>query len=177
VITAQKIRGRRVAAAAALAVMALGVSGCGTINEQATTINYAASDGMNVDVSDIKARNLMLVTNSADEEARLLGTLVNSTDSAQSLEVEVAGGTVTVDVPAQTSLKLEEDANRAVLPSTGAEPGSLAGATLASGGASSEVRIPVVNGALEEYRQYLPGGYEESTVEHLVPAEEPQEAH
>ena len=62
-----------------------GVTGCGAINEQATTIQYAASDGIVLNVGDLDVRNLMLVTKSATDEARLLGSLVNDTDTAQSL--------------------------------------------------------------------------------------------
>ncbi|GER22867.1 hypothetical protein NCCP1664_13640 [Zafaria cholistanensis] len=167
-ITAQKIRGRRAVAAAALAVIALGATGCGSINKQATTLQYAASDGIVFDVADLKARNLMLVTGSATEEARLIGTVVNATDAPQTLELKVGSHTASIRVPAKTSLKLEDDANEVVIPTATAEPGADADAVATAGSASTEVSIPVVNGALEEYRQYLPGGYDPATTEHLV---------
>jgi hypothetical protein len=177
VTTAQKIRGRRAVAAAALAVMALGATGCGAINPQATTANYAPSDGISLNVGDVQARNLMLVTNSAEEEARVLGSLVNNTENAQSLTLSVDGGSVTIDVPAMTTKKLEDDANKTILPSAGAEPGAHADVTAAIDGITSEEAVPVVNGALAEYRPYLPGGYDESTVEHLQHAEDAEGGH
>lgn len=168
-ITAQKFRGRRAASAAAIAVLAVGLTGCSAVNQQATTLHYAASDGIIFDVADVHVRNLMLVTNSAKEEARAIGSLVNDTESAKSLELTVDGNSVTIDVPAKTSVKLEDDANKVVLPSAGGEPGDHADATVTVGGQSAQESVPVVNGALEEYRPYLPGGYDDSTVTHLEP--------
>ncbi|MEE1622028.1 hypothetical protein ACQ3I4_11870 [Zafaria sp. Z1313] len=171
-ITAQKFRGRRTAAALALGLMAVGVTGCGAINAQATAESYAPSDGIVFNAGDLKIRNLMLVTNTADEEARVLGSLVNTTDQDQTLVLEVAGSSVTIDIPAQSTKKLEDDVNKTILPSAGAEPGAHVDASVNVGGASESKSVPVVNGALAEYRPYLPGGYDESTVEHLAPAEE-----
>lgn len=176
-ITAQKIRGRRAVAAAALAVIALGATGCGAINEQATTMQYVASDGFSVDVAGVKGRNIMLVTNGANEEARVIGSLINDTDAPKTVTLTVAENTVSIDVPADSTKKLEDDANKTILPGSGAEPGAHADVKFAVGGASSQQSIPVVNGALEEYRPYLPGGYDEATVEHLVPEAPAEEGH
>lgn len=176
-ITAQKIRGRRAVAAAALAVIALGATGCGAINQQATTIQYAASDGIVFDVADLKVRNLLLVTGSATEPARALGTIVNNTDAAKTLKLTVGSETASIEVPAKTSLKLEDNANKVVFPTATAEPGADADAVAAVGTASEEVAIPIVNGALKEYRQYLPAGYDPTTTDHLQKHEEAAAGH
>ena len=84
-MTAQKNRGRRAVAAAALAVLALGVTSCGAINEQATTFQYAASDGIVLNVADLEVRNMLIVTKSATDKARLLGSVVNNTATPQTL--------------------------------------------------------------------------------------------
>ncbi|MCV9995949.1 MULTISPECIES: hypothetical protein [Paeniglutamicibacter] len=172
-MTAQKNRGRRVVAAAALAILSLGVTSCGAINEQATTFQYAASDGIVLNVGDVEVRNLMLVTKSATDEARLLGSLVNSTDAAQKLEVTLASGSVSIDVPAKSVVSLEKTENAKTVPSTGVLPGALAQATLSIGSGSDEVRIPVIDGTLEEYRDYVPGGHDPKSLEHLTPSEKP----
>ncbi|GAA3679078.1 hypothetical protein GCM10023081_16670 [Arthrobacter ginkgonis] len=176
-ITAQKIRGRRAVAAAALAVIALGATGCGAINEQATTLHYAASDGIVFDVADLKVRNLMLVTGSATEEARAIGTVVNNTDAAKTLNLSIGSNTASVKVPAKTSLKLEDDANELVIPTATVEPGADVDAVASVGSARTDISIPVVNGALEEYRQYVPGGYDPTTTDHLTKSEEPAAEH
>ncbi|WP_181578390.1 hypothetical protein [Arthrobacter sp. AQ5-05] len=174
-MTAQKNRGRRVVAAAALAMLTLGVTSCGAINEQATTFQYAASDGIVLNVGDLDVRNLMLITKSATDEARVLGSLVNDTDAAQSLELKLSTGSVTIAVPAKSVVQLEKKENEKLLPSTGVAPGAHAKATLTVGSNSDEVGVPVIDGTLEEYRQYVPGGFDPSVLNHLTPSPKPAE--
>jgi hypothetical protein len=137
VMTAQKNRGRRVVAAAALALLSLGVTSCGAINEQATTFQYAASDGIVLDIGDLQARNLMLVTKSADDDARVLGSLINNTDAAQTLSLGLPSGSINIDVPAKSVVSLEKPENEKILPSAGVLPGSHAQATMSVGSGNS----------------------------------------
>jgi hypothetical protein len=175
VMTAQKNRGRRAAAAAAIAMLTLGATGCGAINEQATTFQYAASDGIVLNVGDLNVRNLLIVTKSATDKARLIGSLVNSTDAAQTLKVELSTGSVSISVPAKTTVKLEEIEK--ILPSTGVLPGSRVEATLSVGSNSDGITIPVIDGTLEEYREFVPGGFDEHSLEHLTPEPKTEEHH
>ena len=176
-MTAQKNRGRRAVAAAALAMLALGVTSCGAINEQATTFQYAASDGIVLNVADLEVRNMLLVTKSATDKARLLGSVVNNTATPQTLTVALATGSVSINVPAKTSFKLEDAANKTILPSAGVIPGKQAKATLSVGGSSDEVNIPVVDGTLESYREFVPGGFDPSELSHLTPSPKSEEHH
>jgi len=171
VITAQKFRGRRTATAAAIALLAVGMTGCSAVNVQATTLPYSASDGIVFDAGNIHMRNLMLVTKSADEPARLIGSMVNNTDKAMSVELTVDGNSATVEVPKKTSVELEDDANKVVLPRAGAEPGSHIETTFKVGASSVSESMPVVDGTLEAYRPFVPGGFDEATIEHLKPSE------
>ncbi|MFL4475915.1 hypothetical protein ACIPVK_18125 [Paeniglutamicibacter sp. MACA_103] len=172
-MTAQKNRGRRVVAAAALAMLSLGVTSCGAINEQATTFQYAASDGIVLNVGALEVRNLMLVTKSATDKARLIGSVVNSTDKPATLDLTLASGSVSIKVPAKSVLNLEKPENEKTVPSAGVLPGAQAKATLAVGSGSQDVGIPVVDGTLEEYREYVPGGFDPKGLEHLTPSEKP----
>lgn len=172
-MTAQKNRGRRVVAAAALAMLTLGVTSCGAINEQATTYQYAASDGIVLNVGDLDVRNLMLVTKSATDEARVLGSLVNNTDKDETFELKLDTDSVTVKVPAKSVVEFEEDENKTLLSSTGVAPGAHAPATLTVGVNSASPSIPVLDGTLEEYREYVPGGFEPSNLAHLTPSPKP----
>ncbi|GAA2558398.1 hypothetical protein HD598_001055 [Neomicrococcus aestuarii] len=159
--------GRRAVALSATALIAVGTAGCGAINQQATELTYAASDGIVVNVGDLKLRNFLLVTNDADSEARFLGSIINDTDQAQTLTVSLDSGNTTFEVEPKTSLKLEDEENATTVASTGTIPGEQVDATLEAEGESSNVAIPVVNGVLDEYREYIPGGFDEATVEHL----------
>ena len=176
-MTAQKNRGRRAVAAAALAMLALGVTSCGAINEQATTFQYAASDGIVLNVADLEVRNLLIVTKSATDEARLLGSLVNNTATDQTLDLKLSTGSVTIKVPAKSVVGLEKEENKTLLPATGVIPGEQADATLSVAGNSDEVRIPVVDGTLKEYREFVPGGFSESDISHLTPSPKSEEHH
>ena len=169
-MTAQKNRARRAVAAAALAVLALGVTSCGAINPQATSMQYAASDGIILDVADLEVRNLMFVTKSANDEARVLGSVVNNTATAQTLELKLATGSVSIPVAAKSVVKLEDDANKVLLTSTGVIPGEQAQTTVLAGSDSATAFVPVVDGVLEEYRQFVPGGFDPSDAAHLVPS-------
>lgn len=169
-MTAQKNRARRAVAAAALAVLALGVTSCGAINEQATSFQYAASDGIVLNVADLEVRNLMLVSKSANDEARLIGSIINPSATAQTLNLKLSTGSVSIPVPAKSVVDLEKDANEKVLSATGVTPGLQAPATLSIDGSSATAKIPVVDGTLEEYRQFVPGGFDSSDLEHLVPS-------
>jgi stringent starvation protein B len=169
--------GRRAAALGLTALIAVGTAGCGAINQQATAMTYAASDGIVANVGDLKVRNLMLVANDADSEARFLGSIVNDTDQAQTLTVTLDSGNTTFEVEPKTSLKLEDSANEKTVSKAGKTPGEQVDATLEADGTTSNVAIPVVDGALEEYREYIPGGFDEKTVEHLEHTEKAEEGH
>lgn len=176
-MTAQKNRGRRAVAAAALAMLALGVTSCGAINEQATTFQYAASDGIVLNVAELEVRNMLIVTKSANDEARLLGSLINNTATDQTLDLKLATGSVSIKVPAKSVVALEQDANKTLLPATGVMPGKQAPATFSVGGSSDDIGIPVVDGTLAEYRQFVPGGFDESELSHLTPSPKSEEHH
>lgn len=167
-ITARMTAGRRIAASLAVAALAFGVTSCGAINEQATSTDYAASDGINVDVADAQVRNLMLVTNSDDTQARLIGTVLNSSDSELTLTVEAdSADPVTINVPADGKIKLEDDANKQVISDLGIAAGQHAESVFTAGGDTVDFSIPVVDGTLAEYRDFVPGGADASVTDHL----------
>lgn len=171
-ITARMTAGRRIAASLAVAALAFGVTSCGAINEQATNTDYAASDGVNVDVADAKVRNLMLVTNSDDTQARLIGTVVNAGDSALTLSVKAdSASPVSIPVPAEGTVKLEDDENEQIVKNLGISAGEHADAVFTVSGEEVEFSVPVVDGTLAEYRDFVPGGADASVTEHLTPEE------
>ncbi|WP_345472791.1 hypothetical protein QMQ05_02640 [Glutamicibacter ectropisis] len=171
-ITARMTAGRRIAASLAVAALAFGVTSCGAINEQATNTDYAASDGVHVDVADAKVRNLLLVTNSDGSEARLIGSVVNDSKSALTLSVEAASTTpVTISVPAEQSVKLEDDANEKIISNLHIMAGEHAETSFTVAGETVDFSVPVVDGTLAEYRDFVPGGSDESVTEHLKATE------
>lgn len=181
-----KTRVRHAAAAAALAVLALGAAGCGAINQQATTIHYNASDGVAADAGALHARNMLLVTNGADQKARFIGSISNSGTAAGTLTVSFGGKDITLDVPAQGKVNLQDEqyASKFTVPGSGkdagenktTDPGLDVEVTFGDGGSSSTVKVPVVTGELKEYAPFVPGGYDESNNDHLKPSEKAAES-
>ena len=55
-------RGKLAMATAALGIGLLSVTGCGYINPQQTSEQYAASDGTRTDVGPLQLRNMLIVS-------------------------------------------------------------------------------------------------------------------
>lgn len=79
---------RALAATAVAASLLLGTTGCGIFVESATLKPYAASDGVNIDVGELKLRNVLVITDESGDGS-LIGTIVNDADMAQSVNVEL----------------------------------------------------------------------------------------
>ena len=54
--------GKMAMAAAALSIGLLGLTGCGYVNAQQTSHQYAASDGTRADVGPVQLRNMLIVS-------------------------------------------------------------------------------------------------------------------
>jgi hypothetical protein len=153
---APKNRVQRTLVAGAAALTLLASTGCGAINEQATTKAYSASDGIVANVGPIGLRNVMVVAESEDSAGRLLGTVVNTSDSPVQLSLTGSGSTATVTVPADGQIRFEDEANKTTVDRPGAAPGALANVTVRVNNESADVRVPVLDGTLPEYSSYVP---------------------
>jgi hypothetical protein len=178
----KKFRARQAAAAAALAVLALGASGCGAINEQATTIHYDASDGIGIWGTEVQVRNLLLVTNGAEHPARFIGQVSNESSKDSQLSITAGGKTITLPVKAKASINLQDEqyAEQFTIPGSGPDAGldktttpglNLKVEVTTGSDAAKTVNVPVVDGTLKEYAPYVPGGFDESNTDHLKPSE------
>lgn len=173
---APKIRVQRAVLAGAAVLALMGVTGCSAANEQATTRHYSASDGVHATVGPVELRNVLLISGGSAEEARMLGAVFNNSSSAVQVTLEGdSGASAQVTVPANGMVSLEDDENEALFATTGAEPGAQAPITVEVNSESAEIQAPVLNGSLPEYREYLPGGFDEKSIEHLTPSEAAEE--
>ncbi|MHA7133559.1 hypothetical protein [Oerskovia turbata] len=136
---------------------AVAVSACSPIT---TDIAYSPSDGIRVDLTDnVRALNLLIVSAAEGEPGTLLGAAANDSDEA--LEITIApDGTDPVDVPleaGETVYFSVDNGFEAQFGNVDAAPGATIPVTVsASTGETETVEVPVVNGALEEYKDYLP---------------------
>ncbi|WP_030013480.1 MULTISPECIES: hypothetical protein [Micrococcales] len=146
---------RRAGATMAIAAAVLSATGCGYIHQQPTTIHYSASDGVQADVADAKFRNVMVIAKDKNSPGRLLGTVVNSSDKELSLTIDTGEAQAEVKVPAKGEVRFEKQ--ETLLNPVGKAPGELLKDTkISSGSQSTTANIPVLDGTLDEYQQYLP---------------------
>lgn len=161
---------KRAGATAVIAAALLAATGCGYIQDQPTLIQYDASDGVSASVGDVEARNLLVVTNDAQDAGRMLGALVNTGEQSADVQIDTGDATLRFQVPANSELNLDDE--QALIDPTGAAPGSLLfGTELRASGSTTSVDVPVLDGALEQYAPYVPGGSD------YTPPPEPTEGH
>lgn len=151
----------QLAAAAGSAVLAvLGATGCAAINEQATTLVYSPSDGIVERVGPVLLRNVLIVTSDEGEPGALLGSLFNESDST--VQVSIAGPSeeAQITIPAGEKFVFEDEASDAgTLEGVSGIPGSLVDLEFTVNSESETFGVPVLDGTLEEYREYVPGGF------------------
>ncbi|WP_394940742.1 hypothetical protein [Psychromicrobium sp. YIM B11713] len=156
---------RRLVAVSVIGGSLLGVSalsGCGYIAPQQTTVVYSASDGIRQDLGSIELRNILLVSGGVDKPGRVIGAVFNTSKSDIKVTFNGAKGSQTeFTVKPGTPYYLNEASDASILSSVSEAPGSLETVKVSqngSGQASAELKIPVLDGTLEEYKPYLPGG-------------------
>jgi hypothetical protein len=131
---------------------------------QSTTLEYSASDGMNVPSSSgpVDVRNAMIVANEDGSEGNFVAALVNAGEDAQVLNLEVGEGDsaipLTVRVPAGTTKSLGDgDTEPLLIEDLDAMPGSTVSIYFQSGdGDGVRVDIPVLDGELEYLAPLVP---------------------
>lgn len=154
-------RGKTAMAAAALSVGLLTLTGCGYINAQQTSEQYAASDGTRSDVGPVQLRNMLIVASGEDQPGRVIGAIYNSSSNDVKVTLSGAEGAQTeIPVKKNSYTLLNESTDPAILSSAGGRPGSLVDITVREDGTNvnQTVKVPVVDGTLKEYQAYLPAG-------------------
>lgn len=157
----------RIAASLALAAaLTLGMSGCSLIAHNATGVEYAPSDGVQVTSEGVALRNIMLIADETGENFNLVFTSVNNTGApaqvSLNMKSESADSTLDVVVPAGTTSFGNPDADEQVLVATlaGLQAGQTVKTYFTINGTGDLVEyIPLLDGTLKEYQQYvLPAG-------------------
>lgn len=175
---------RNVFAGLALAAL-LGTTGCSAVNPQATTFEYAPSDGTQTTITaeetsdtastddDFNAPgehvdflNIGVITESADDIGTLMGSIDNQSESSQDVQLQINDETFEFSLEAGEILKLEDE--DITINGIGTEPGGLAEGTATAFGIDQEFHVSVLPPTLEEYRELYPGDLnEDEQIEHL----------
>lgn len=150
---------RIVASIAVAAALTLGATGCSMISPQATTIDYSASDGVNIPRSGpIDIRNAMIVADEDGTAGNFLAAIVNDTDEAQTLVFGIGDETTTLRVPARERISLGVDGDEPILfEGIDTKPGATVSMSFQSGdGEGVRTEVPVLDGTLPYYTEFVP---------------------
>ncbi len=151
------MKSRLIASIVVGSVVVLGTTGCNLIAPQATTIDYSASDGVNVPASGpLEVRNALIVVDEDGVDGNMIAAIVNSTAEEQTLRIEVGEGSsalrAQVQVAANSRLSLGDLANDVEplrLEGVEAAPGSTIPVYFQSGDSEGAlIQVPVLDGAL-----------------------------
>lgn len=156
---------RRIASSVALAAaLALGATGCSLIAPQGTTEPYAPSDGIDVNLEGVDIRNLLLVADESGENFNVVFTAVNGGDAPALVRItfvaEGGSAEASADFLVEPGLTAFGNPEGDIVPTLVSIQGAVAGGTAnayfeVSGGAEVNREVPVLDGTLPEYRDYV----------------------
>jgi hypothetical protein len=152
---------RRLAATALLVAFSFSTSACSISGNVASLQPYSPSDGQQIDLDQIKARNFMyLVAESGN--GYLVGSLVSSASEAKMIKIQYvdpnnqAKTDYFVEVPAGQKIDFGYNGNPAIILPVVERPGQTAQLYfLESETVNASMKVPVLDGTLAEYRSLL----------------------
>jgi len=150
------LRAKSLFVAAAVAA-SLALTGC-SFNAPASLIPYAPSDGTQLDLADLRARNFLLIRGT-DTPALLIGSVISTSSEPQSFSVQLfnsAGERIIeqFEVSAMGKTDIGFNGNAGVIVEIDARPGGLYPIFISDGGDPIELLVPVLDGTLAEYREF-----------------------
>jgi len=153
------LKAKKFTAVIAAIVTIFALTGCSLSREVASLDPYAPSDGVQVDTEELKARNVMFVVDDAGN-AVLIGSFINPGQGAVSATLETldSNGTVvmtemTVEAGAKFDLGYNGTEGKYLyLTET---PGSMHPVYMRVTGDPTRMLVPILDGALEEYRGFI----------------------
>jgi hypothetical protein len=156
------VKSRLIASLALGALVVLGTTGCAMLSTQATSIQYSASDGVNIpDSGPLQVRNVLIVSDEEGVDGVLVAAIVNATSETHTLTIEYGEGsktTETIRVPANSTVSLgTEETEPLPLEGIDTKPGANLPMFFQSGDSDGVLfDVPVLDGALDYYGDLLP---------------------
>lgn len=152
---------RRLAATALIVALSLTTSACSISGNVASLQPYSPSDGQQVDLEQVMARNFMyLVADSGN--GYLVGSLVSQATEAKVIKIQYVDPNTQaktdyfVEVPAGQKVDFGYNGNPAIMLPVVEGPGQTAKFYfLESETINASMKVPVLDGTLEEYRRLL----------------------
>ena len=145
--------------AAVVTTAALALSGCSFISggpEYGPDDYPAIANGLDAHIGTVEIRSFLIVSTGEGEPGRFLGTVFNDSGDPATVTFADDDEEVTVTVSGGESRDFSEDPEG--LETVGENPGSLVPMTVSVGSETEEILPIILDGSLEQYRQYLPSG-------------------
>lgn len=152
---------RKIVTGLMLVSVALGTTACSLTDNVASLTPYSPSDGQQVTLENVKARNFIYLV-SESGQGYLIGSLVNSSNQDRAVKLEYVssqGGSRSeflFNIPAGAKIDLGYNGGEPVLVPVVETPGQTAQFYLLESETESDsFRVPVLDGTLAEYRALL----------------------
>lgn len=150
-----------VSAVAIASALALGTTGCSLTHNVESLREYTPSDGSQVSIGALKLRNFIILSDTADADSSyLIGSLVNSGDTDQTVALTRLDGTLAQEivVPAGASISFgDKGVSNALTITKGFAPGGLEDLFVKTDATSAaqSFAVPVLEGMPEQYAQFF----------------------
>lgn len=149
---------KKITSVSLIALSALALTGCSLSREVTSLEPYAPSDGVQLDIQDLKVRNLILIQGTSGK-AVLIGSFVNSSKNdvlATLTTKDSSGEELRVEFPVSAESKFDMGYNgtEPLAFQLDLVPGQMHSVYVNAGQDPMEILVPVVDGALAEYREY-----------------------
>ena len=153
------MKAKKITAVIAALLTVFALAGCSLSREVASLDPYAPSDGVQVDTEELKARNVMFVVDD-EGNAVLIGSFINPGSGAVSATLETMdsdGNLIMTEMVVEAGQKFDlgyngTDGKYLFLTET---PGSMHPVYLRVTGDPTRMLVPILDGALEEYRGFI----------------------
>lgn len=152
-VTPRRHAAGRLASAVASIVVVAGLSGC-AVSDIPPQEKEAINLGVNAEAGPVEVENLLLVTRGEGKPARLIGVLLNTSDTQT--QVTLSDQDDEVSLTLQPGQQYAFHDHPTLFKTADDIPGALANVTIAVGEDTESVRIPIRNGSLNWLKPYLP---------------------
>jgi hypothetical protein len=167
---------RRLAAIALIAAFALTTSACSLSGNVASLQPYSPSDGQQVDLENVKARNFIYLVSDSGK-GFLIGSLVNSAAEAKVVKIQYvdpnsqAKTDYFLEIAAGAKLDFGYNGSPAISMPVVEIPGQTAlFYFLESDTVNGEMKVPVLDGTLSEYKSLI-----QLLEQQIAPSTEPEQ--
>jgi len=153
------VTSRSLASLALGGLIVLSTAGCAAITPQATTIPYSPSDGVNIplpDGSPVHILNALVVADDEGQNGGFVATVVNTSDSSESVSLDWGSGAGRLTVPADTRISLGVDEDPLLLEGIDTPPGATLPIVFNVGGEPVEAEVQVFDETLDHLEGLAP---------------------